>query len=98
MIVTEYHSTRSDGVRLFITYSDADHYIIQDQTGIQYESAIDVEHKGYTYTESDELIVHEPEPELPEGFPVPQPEQSGEEEDPDEVTPEEVMEALEELL
>ena len=93
MIVTEYYSTRSDGVRLFLTYSDIDHYIIQDQTGAVYESAIDVENKGYTYTESEDLIVHE-EPMLPiTGEPQPE-EPLG----PDDVTPSEVMEALEGLL
>ena len=89
MIFTAYYSTRADGVRLFITYSDINHYIIQDQTGIKYESAIDVENSGYTYTESDEEIIHDAETEQPGDF---------SNSNPDDVTPNEVMEALEELL
>lgn len=66
MIVTEFYRTREDGVNLYRTYSDINHYIIQDQTGRQYTDAIDIENRGYTYTESDEEIVIEPEiPEPP---------------------------------
>lgn len=35
------------------TYSDENKYIIQNETGIKYEDAIDVPNK-YTYTESEE--------------------------------------------
>ena len=50
MIVQE-----SYGKNLIRTYSDANKYIIQNETGIKYAEAIDVPNK-YTYTESDELI------------------------------------------
>lgn len=90
MIVTEYYSTRADGVRLFITYSDIDHYIIQDQTGIKYESAIDVENRGYTYSESDEVI------DRTDGNA--EQEQPVVSIDPDEISPEEIADALEELI
>lgn len=62
MIVTEYYTTRKDGVILDITYSDIHHYIIQDGTGIKYESAIDPRECHRTYTESEEEIPEEPEP------------------------------------
>lgn len=55
MIKTEEYMTRSDGVKLIRTYSDAGFQIRQDQTGIVYSEAIDVENSGYTYTETDIL-------------------------------------------
>ena len=54
MIVKEAYKTRADGVKLFRTYSDEGKKIIQNETGIVYGSAIDVENAPYTYTESDE--------------------------------------------
>lgn len=56
MIVTEFFTTRFDGVKLYRTYSDINHYIIQHPTEIEYEEAIDVEDAPYTYTESDREI------------------------------------------
>jgi len=53
MIKTEEYMTRSDGVKLIRTYSDAGFQIRQDQTGIVYDEAIDVENSSYTYTETD---------------------------------------------
>ena len=53
MIKTEEYMTRSDGVKLIRTCSDAGFKIRQDQTGIVYSEAIDVENSGYTYTETD---------------------------------------------
>lgn len=53
MIKIEEYMTRSDGVKLIRTYSDAGFQIRQDQTGIVYSEAIDVENSGYTYTETD---------------------------------------------
>lgn len=63
MIKTEYLLTREDGVRLFKTYSDEKYYIIQEQTGIKYGEAVDVENSGYTYIESDEKISDEHMPD-----------------------------------
>lgn len=65
MIKTEEYMTRSDGVKLIRTYSDAGFKIRQDQTGIVYGEAIDVENSGYTYTETD--IPQEPEIPLEPG-------------------------------
>ncbi len=56
MVVKEYYTTRSDGVKLYKTYSDAGYYIIQNETGHLYEEAIDVENAPYTYSESDQMI------------------------------------------
>lgn len=56
MIVREEFKTRADGVKLFRTYSDEGKQIIQNETGILYSEAIDVENAPYTYTESDEDI------------------------------------------
>lgn len=59
MIVREFYIERKDGVKLYRTYSDINHYIIQDQTGIEYTEAIDVENAPYTYTESEREIESE---------------------------------------
>lgn len=59
MIITEFYTTRTDGVNLYRTYSDAGMYIRQEQTGTEYAEAIDVEGSGYTYTETDSPIVEE---------------------------------------
>lgn len=56
MIVREFYRTRKDGVNLYRTYSDEDYYILQNETGIKYDEAIDVENAPYTYTETDEKI------------------------------------------
>ena len=56
MIVKEEYKTRADGVKLYRTYSDEGKLIIQNETGILYSEAIDVENAPYTYTESDEDV------------------------------------------
>jgi hypothetical protein len=56
MIKREFHETRYDGVRLYKTYSDAGYFILQNETGVKYSEAIDVEFKNYTYSETDEMI------------------------------------------
>lgn len=59
MIKTEFYLERKDGIKLYKTYSDINHYIIQKETGIKYTEAIDVENCNYTYEESEELIEEE---------------------------------------
>ena len=59
MIIKEFYITREDGVNLYRTYSDKGMYIIQNETGIEYSEAIDVEGKEYTYTETDKPIEEE---------------------------------------
>lgn len=56
MIITEYFRTRSDGVVLNRTYSDKGMMILQNETGIEYGEAIDIEGAPYTYTETDKPI------------------------------------------
>lgn len=56
MIIKEFYTTRADGVKLFRTYSNAGKCLIQNETGIEYTEAIDVENAPYTYSESDEDI------------------------------------------
>lgn len=53
MIKTEYYMTRKDGVKLKRTYSDIGLPIIQNETSIEYDEAIDVEDASYTYGEKE---------------------------------------------
>ena len=55
-IVREFYTRRKDGVSLYKTYSDADLLIVQNETGVEYDVAIDVEDAPYTYTETDKPI------------------------------------------
>lgn len=58
-----YYKTRSDGIKLFRfavpNTKTGDEWdkprfkIKQDQTGVLYDEAIDIENRGYTYTETD---------------------------------------------
>lgn len=61
MIVREFYKTRKDGVNLYRTYSNTDHYIVQNETGVEYVKAIDVEGAPYTYSESNRVIEKEDE-------------------------------------
>jgi hypothetical protein len=56
MLIKEFFTTRKDGVKLYRNYSDAGFYILQNETGVEYAEAIDVENAPYTYTETDKLI------------------------------------------
>lgn len=53
MIQTKFFKTRSDGVKLYRTYSDRNMMIQKDGTDEIYSEAIDVENSGFTYTETD---------------------------------------------
>lgn len=59
MIKTELYQTRSDGVKLYRTYSDTNMLIRQDQIGAEYSEAVDIENSGYTYTETTTPIPSE---------------------------------------
>ena len=59
MIVRKYYATRNDGVKLYKTYSDFGMYILQVETGIEYDIAIDVENAPYTYKETSTPIKEE---------------------------------------
>lgn len=54
MIKRVFHRTRADGVNLYRTYSDEGRDIIQNETGLVFREAIDIEDAPYTYTESEE--------------------------------------------
>ena len=56
MVKKEYHSTRTDGVKLYKTYSTENFKLRQVETGYVYDSAIDVENAPYTYEETDIVI------------------------------------------
>ena len=56
MIIKEFYQTREDGVNLYRTYSDKGMKIRQNETGVIYAEAIDVENAPYTYSETDEPI------------------------------------------
>ena len=53
MIVRELYLERTDGVKLYKTYSDSGMKIRQDDTDYIYDEAIDVEGTEHTYTETD---------------------------------------------
>ncbi len=52
MIVKEFYKTRSDDVNLYRIYSDEGKQVLQNETGIVYDEAIDVENAPYTYSET----------------------------------------------
>ena len=56
MLVREYYGTRKDGVKLYKTYSDSNKYILQVETNVEYDIAIDVESSNFVYIETDKLI------------------------------------------
>lgn len=59
MLVKEFYRQRTDGVNLYRNYSDINHYIVQNETGIEYAEAIDVENAPYTYSETDKPVPEE---------------------------------------
>lgn len=61
MIVKEFYKERKDGIRLYRTYSNKGYKIRQEETGIIYDEAIDVENSNYTYIETEEKIQNESE-------------------------------------
>ena len=56
MIQREFYAQRKDCVKLYRTYSDVGMMIRQNETGVEYAEAIDVEGAPYTYTETDKPI------------------------------------------
>ena len=56
MIQREFYTQRKDGVKLYRTYSDAGMMIRQNETGVEYAEAVDVDGTPYTYTETDKLV------------------------------------------
>ncbi len=64
MIVTEPYGIVA-GMELVRTYSDAGKKIIQDETGIEYDEAVDPVSAGRTYTESENDLEN---PEISEEY------------------------------
>ena len=60
-IQREFFGERSDGVKLYRTFSDDGKFIVQTETGAVLEDAVDVEDATYTYVESEEAIPHHTE-------------------------------------
>lgn len=56
MIIKELFTVRLDGVALFRIFSDKKVTIIQNETGTEYDEAIDVEGASFTYTETENPI------------------------------------------
>lgn len=56
MIIKEFYRTRTDGVNLYRTYSDANFMIRKIGTDEIYSEAIDVETAPYEYEETDEMV------------------------------------------
>lgn len=59
MIVTEFFKERTDGVKLYRTFSDKGFQILQIETNTIYDEAIDVANSGFTYKETNILIEEE---------------------------------------
>lgn len=60
MIVREFYAERKDGVRLYKTFSDINHYIRKVGTEEIYSEAIDIESAGFEYEETENEIIVEP--------------------------------------
>ena len=56
MIQREFYTQRKDDVKLYRTYSNIGMMIRQNETGVEYAEAIDVEGAPYTYTETETQI------------------------------------------
>lgn len=50
-IKKEFFAERPDGVKLYRTFSDEKKKILQNETGIIYDEAVDIETAEYTYSE-----------------------------------------------
>ena len=56
MIQREFYTQRKDDVKLYRTYSNIGMMIRQNETGVEYAEAIDVDGAPYTYTETETPI------------------------------------------
>ena len=52
-IKRDFYMELADGTKLYRTYSDAGKQIIQNETGVLFDDAVDVEGATYTYSETD---------------------------------------------
>lgn len=83
MIIVENLGAREDGVILYRRYSDKGVMLLQVETGIMYEDPVDVENAPYTYEETNVSIEEDSESQVT---------------DPDEISAEELMSLIEEVL
>lgn len=56
MIKKELYKVRNDGITLYKTFSTNNRKILQVETNIIFDEAIDVENAPYTYVETDEIV------------------------------------------
>ena len=56
MIVKEFYKEREDRIKLYRTYSNEGYKILQVETGVIYDEAIDIETSNYTYQETEEKV------------------------------------------
>lgn len=63
MIVRELYKERTDGVKLYRTYSDTGYKIQKIGTEEVYDEAIDIETSNFEYVETEEKIEEEMEVE-----------------------------------
>lgn len=56
MIVREFYKIRTDGVKLYRTYSDENYKIKKVGTEEIYDEAIDIENAPYEYEETTEKV------------------------------------------
>lgn len=89
MIVKEFYITREDGVKLYKTYSDIDVYIRKIGTNEDYTEAIDIETAPYEYEETDKPIEYDMEDDDGMDETI---------EDNEEISDEEFLDMLEEVL
>ena len=61
MVIRELFIINEDGTKLYKTYSDNNKKILQVETGIVYDEAVDIDTSIYTYLETDEEIETEEE-------------------------------------
>lgn len=50
-IKKEFVAETAEGIKLYRTFSDENHKILQNETGLIYDDAVDVENAEFTYTE-----------------------------------------------
>ena len=50
-IIKEFVAETADGVKLYRTFSDENRKILQNETGLIYDDAVDVENAEFSYSE-----------------------------------------------
>ena len=62
-IKKEFYVELADGTKLFRTFSDEGKQIIQNETGVIFDDAVDVEGATYTYFETETKVYQSQEAE-----------------------------------